>query len=182
MESAAGPLRNAYPDRVLESKAPGVPLDSSVPGRGPRTQPQAPRGDRAGAPHPSPEPHPCPGSAFLPATPHPGEQRALGVRLGPASSALAAPGQPRDSARWMLCVAGAKLKVSGVWARSSASAGVGGWRGVCLGASGADGFIFLHNEPDKLFWQINCLLSTTQPSVQTLLENQAYEEHKAGLV
>ncbi|MXQ82702.1 hypothetical protein E5288_WYG009772 [Bos mutus] len=39
-----------------------------------------------------------------------GEQRALGVRLGPASSALAAPGQPRDSARWMLCVAGAKLK------------------------------------------------------------------------
>ncbi|XP_044792055.1 homeobox protein cut-like 1 isoform X8 [Bubalus bubalis] len=110
MESAAGPLRNAYPDRVLESKAPGVPLDSSVPGRGPRTQPQAPRGDRAGAPHPSPEPHPCPGSAFLPATPHPGEQRALGVRLGPASSALAAPGQPRDSARWMLCVAGAKLK------------------------------------------------------------------------
>ena len=131
MESAAGPLRNAYPDRVLESKAPGVPLDSSVPGRGPRTQPQAPRGDRAGAPHPSPEPHPCPGSAFLPATPHPGEQRALGVRLGPASSALAAPGQPRDSARWMLCVAGAKLKVSGVWARSSASAGVGGWRGVC---------------------------------------------------
>ncbi|XP_070636191.1 homeobox protein cut-like 1 isoform X5 [Bos indicus] len=110
MESAAGPLRNAYPDRVLESKAPGVPLDSGVPGRGPRTQPQAPRGDRAGAPHPSPEPQPCPGSAFLPATPHPGEQRALGVRLGPASSALAAPGQPRDSARWMLCVAGAKLK------------------------------------------------------------------------
>ncbi|XP_043310900.1 homeobox protein cut-like 1 isoform X5 [Cervus canadensis] len=110
MESAAGPLRNAYPDRVLESKAPGVPLDSGVPGRGPRTQPQAPRGDRAGAPHPSPEPQPCPGGAFLPATHHPGEQRALGVRLGPASSALAAPGQPRDSARWMLCVAGAKLK------------------------------------------------------------------------
>ncbi|XP_069427206.1 protein CASP isoform X5 [Ovis canadensis] len=110
MESAAGPLRNAYPDRVLESKSPGVPLDSGVPGRGPRTQPQALRGDRAGAPHPSPEPQPCPGAAFLPATPHPGEQRALGVRLGPASSALAAPGQPRDSARWMLCVAGAKLK------------------------------------------------------------------------
>uniref|UniRef100_A0A8C2Y2I5 Protein CASP n=1 Tax=Capra hircus TaxID=9925 RepID=A0A8C2Y2I5_CAPHI len=110
MERAAGPLRNAYPDRVLESKSPGVPLDSGVPGRGPRTQPQALRGDRAGAPHPSPEPQPCPGAAFLPATPHPGEQRALGVRLGPASSALAAPGQPRDSARWMLCVAGAKLK------------------------------------------------------------------------
>uniref|UniRef100_A0AC11CMK1 Cut like homeobox 1 n=1 Tax=Ovis aries TaxID=9940 RepID=A0AC11CMK1_SHEEP len=110
MESAAGPLRNAYPDRVLESKSPGVPLDSGVPGRGPRTQPQALRGDRAGAPHLSPEPQPCPGAAFLPATPHPGEQRALGVRLGPASSALAAPGQPRDSARWMLCVAGAKLK------------------------------------------------------------------------
>uniref|UniRef100_A0A452DYX5 Protein CASP n=1 Tax=Capra hircus TaxID=9925 RepID=A0A452DYX5_CAPHI len=110
MERAAGPLRNAYPDRVLESKSPGVPLDSGVPGRGPRTQPQALRGDRAGAPHPSPEPQPCPGAVFLPATPHPGEQRALGVRLGPASSALAAPGQPRDSARWMLCVAGAKLK------------------------------------------------------------------------
>lgn len=131
MERAAGPLRNAYPDRVLESKSPGVPLDSGVPGRGPRTQPQALRGDRAGAPHPSPEPQPCPGAAFLPATPHPGEQRALGVRLGPASSALAAPGQPRDSARWMLCVAGAKLKVSCVWARSSASAGGGGLRGVC---------------------------------------------------
>ncbi|XP_040117716.1 protein CASP isoform X1 [Oryx dammah] len=110
MESAAGPLRNAYPDCVLESKSPGVPLDSGVPGRGPRTQPPALRGDRAGAPHPSPEPQPCPGAAFLPATPHLGEQRALGVRLGPASSALAAPGQPRDSARWMLCVAGAKLK------------------------------------------------------------------------
>ncbi|XP_057604067.1 protein CASP isoform X6 [Hippopotamus amphibius kiboko] len=110
MERAAGPLRNAYSERVLESKAPGAPLDCGVPGLGPRAEPQAPRGNRAGAPHPAPEPSPCPGGAFLPATPHPEERRALGVRRGPASSALAAPGQPRDSARWMLCEAGAKLK------------------------------------------------------------------------
>ncbi|XP_057384342.1 protein CASP isoform X4 [Balaenoptera acutorostrata] len=110
MDRAAGPLRNAYSDRVLESKAPGASLDCGVPGRGPRAEPRAPRGHRAGAPHPAPEPQPCPGGAFLPANPHPGERRALGVRPGPASSALAAPGRPRDSARWMLCVAGAKLK------------------------------------------------------------------------
>ncbi|XP_059754008.1 homeobox protein cut-like 1 isoform X4 [Balaenoptera ricei] len=110
MDRAAGPLRNAYSDRVLESKAPGASLDCGVPGRGPCAEPWAPRGHRAGAPHPAPEPQPCPGGAFLPANPHPGERRALGVRPGPASSALAAPGRPRDSARWMLCVAGAKLK------------------------------------------------------------------------
>nr|XP_033695589.1 homeobox protein cut-like 1 isoform X6 [Tursiops truncatus] len=110
MDRAAGPLRNAYSDRVLETKAPGASLDCGIPGRGPRAEPRAPRGHRAGAPHPAPEPQACPGGAFLPANPHPGERRALGVRPGPASSALAAPGRPRDSARWMLCVAGAKLK------------------------------------------------------------------------
>ncbi|XP_053069780.1 homeobox protein cut-like 1 isoform X2 [Acinonyx jubatus] len=40
----------------------------------------------------------------------PEEPRALGVRPESAGSALAAPGRPRDPARWMLCVAGAKLK------------------------------------------------------------------------
>ncbi|XP_060141732.1 protein CASP isoform X4 [Globicephala melas] len=110
MDRAAGPLRNAYSDRVLETKAPGASLDCGIPGRGPRAEPRAPRGHRAGAPQPAPEPQACPGGAFLPANPHPGERRALGVRPGPASSALAAPGRPRDSARWMLCVAGAKLK------------------------------------------------------------------------
>ncbi|XP_032460833.1 protein CASP isoform X7 [Phocoena sinus] len=110
MDRAAGPLRNVYSDRVVKTKAPGASLDCGVPGRGPRAEPRAPRGHRAGAPHPAPEPQACPGGAFLPANPHPGERRALGVRPGPASSALAAPGRPRDSARWMLCVAGAKLK------------------------------------------------------------------------
>ncbi|XP_061065637.1 homeobox protein cut-like 1 isoform X2 [Eubalaena glacialis] len=110
MDRAAGPLRNAYSDRVLESKAPGASLDCGVLGRGPRAEPRAPRGHRAGAPHPAAEPQPCPGGVFLPANPHPGERRALGVCPGPASSALAAPGRLRDSARWMLCVAGAKLK------------------------------------------------------------------------
>lgn len=62
----------------------------------------------------------------MPCTYHPEERRALGVRPEPASSALAEPGQPRDSARWMLCVAEAKLKVSGMWARSPVSA-----RAVC---------------------------------------------------
>ncbi|XP_032286711.1 homeobox protein cut-like 1 isoform X1 [Phoca vitulina] len=110
MERAAGPLRNAFSGRVLEGKAPGAPLDCGVLGHGPRTEPGAPWGDHAGAPHPAPVPPRCPGGAFLPATPHPEERRTLGVRPEPAGSALAAPGQPRDSARWMLCVAGAKLK------------------------------------------------------------------------
>lgn len=138
MERAAGPLRNAYSDPARESKAPGAPgapLDCGVRGCGPSAEPRAPRGAHAGAPHPAPEPLRCPGGAFLPAIPHPEERRALGVRPGPASSALAAPGQPRDSARWMLCVVEAELKVSGVWARSSGSAGRGGWGwawGGCL--------------------------------------------------
>ncbi|XP_047568747.1 protein CASP isoform X7 [Lutra lutra] len=110
MERAAGPLRNAFSGRVLESKAPGAPLDCGVPGHGPRAEPGAPWGDHAGAPRPGPVPPRCPGGAFLPATPHPEERRALGVRPEPAGSALAELGQPRDSARWMLCVAGAKLK------------------------------------------------------------------------
>ncbi|XP_059270596.1 protein CASP isoform X1 [Mustela nigripes] len=110
MERAAGPLRNAFSGRVLESKAPGAPLDCGVPGHDPRAEPRAPWGDHAGAPHPGPVPPRCPGGAFLPATPHPEERRALGVRPEPAGSALAELGQPRDSARWMLCVAGAKLK------------------------------------------------------------------------
>uniref|UniRef100_A0A8C3WQI6 Protein CASP n=1 Tax=Catagonus wagneri TaxID=51154 RepID=A0A8C3WQI6_9CETA len=110
MERAACPLRNAYSGRVLESKAPGAPPDCGVRGGDLSAEPRAPSGDHAGAPHPAPEPPRCPGGAFLPATPHPEERRALGVCPGPASSALAAPGQPRDSARWMLCVVGAKLK------------------------------------------------------------------------
>ncbi|XP_044088727.1 protein CASP isoform X5 [Neovison vison] len=110
MERAAGPLRNAFSDRVLESKAPGAPLDCGVPGHDQRAEPRAPWGDHAGAPHPGPVPPRCPGGAFLPATPHPEERRALGVRPEPAGSALAELGQPPDSARWMLCVAGAKLK------------------------------------------------------------------------
>ncbi|XP_045731570.2 protein CASP isoform X7 [Mirounga angustirostris] len=110
MERAAGPLRNAFSGRVLEGKAPGAPLDCGVLGHGPRAEPGAPWGDHAGAPHPAPVPPRCPGGAFLPATPHPEERRTLGGHPEPAGSALAAPGQPRDSARWMLCVAGAKLK------------------------------------------------------------------------
>ncbi|CAK7303903.1 hypothetical protein VULLAG_LOCUS10735 [Vulpes lagopus] len=114
MERAAGPLRNASSGRVLESRAPGAPRDCGVPGRGPRPDPGASRGDRAGTPRPAPAPPRCPGGASLPAAPHPEEPRCPGLRPEPAGSALAAPGQPRDSARWMLCVAGAKLKVSGV--------------------------------------------------------------------
>lgn len=117
MKRAVGPLRNAFSDRVLESKAPGAPPDCGLRGRGPRAEPQAPLGDRARSPHSAPELLPCPGGAFLPCIYHPEERRALGVRPEPASSALAAPGQPRDSARWMLCVAEAKLKVSGMWAK-----------------------------------------------------------------
>ncbi|XP_041603043.1 protein CASP isoform X5 [Vulpes lagopus] len=110
MERAAGPLRNASSGRVLESRAPGAPRDCGVPGRGPRPDPGASRGDRAGTPRPAPAPPRCPGGASLPAAPHPEEPRCPGLRPEPAGSALAAPGQPRDSARWMLCVAGAKLK------------------------------------------------------------------------
>uniref|UniRef100_A0A673V9D7 Protein CASP n=1 Tax=Suricata suricatta TaxID=37032 RepID=A0A673V9D7_SURSU len=110
MERAAGPVRNAASGRPLESKAPGAPLDCDVPGCGPRAEPGALLGDRAGAPCPAPVPPLCPGGAFLPATPDSEEPRALGVRPEPAGSALAAPGQPRDPARWMFCVAGAKLK------------------------------------------------------------------------
>lgn len=123
MERAPGRLRNAFSGWVLESRDPGRPPNCGVRGRGPRAESGAPGGDRAGAPHPAPRLPPCPGGAFLRSTSHPEERRALGVRPEPASSTLAAPGQPRDSARWMLCVAGAKLKVSGVWARSSESAG-----------------------------------------------------------
>lgn len=124
MERSAGPVRNAASGRLPESKAPGAPLDCDVPGRGPRAEPGALLGDRAGAPRPAPPL--CPGGAFLPATRDPEEPRALEVLPEPAGSAFAAPGQPRDPARWMLCVAGAKLKVSGVWVRSSESY-AGGW-------------------------------------------------------
>nr|XP_019608271.1 PREDICTED: protein CASP isoform X5 [Rhinolophus sinicus] len=105
MEQAAGPLRNALSGRVLESKALEAPPDC-----GPRAEPQAPLGDRVRVPHPAPEPPPFAGGTFLSATFHPEERRALGVQPESASSALAAPGHPRDSARWMLCVAEAKLK------------------------------------------------------------------------
>ncbi|XP_039099442.1 protein CASP isoform X6 [Hyaena hyaena] len=110
MERAAGPFRNAASGRLPESKAPGAPLDCDVPGRGPRAEPGALLGDRAGAPRPAPVPPLCPGGAFLPATRDPEEPRALEVLPEPAGSAFAAPGQPWDPARWMLCVAGAKLK------------------------------------------------------------------------
>ncbi|XP_036134708.1 homeobox protein cut-like 1 isoform X2 [Molossus molossus] len=110
MELAASRLRNAFSSWVLESKAPGDPPNCGVPCRGLLAEPRAPGGDRAGAPKPAPKLPRCPGGAFLPSTFHLEERRALGVRRESASSAFAAPGQPRDSARWMLCVAGAKLK------------------------------------------------------------------------
>ncbi|XP_032110968.1 homeobox protein cut-like 1 isoform X7 [Sapajus apella] len=111
MERAAGALEDAFSGRVLESRAAGARWDLTVPGGGPRSESRAPRGDSAGAPRPAPEPPPlCPGGECPPATPRPEEPRALRVRPARASSAPAAPGQPRDSARWMLCVAGAKLK------------------------------------------------------------------------
>lgn len=139
MEQAAGPLRNAVSGRVLESKALEAPPDCGVPDCGPRAEPQAPLGDRVRVPHPAPEPPPCAGGTFLSVTFHPEERRALGVRPESASSALAAPGQPRDSARWMLCVAEAKLKVSGVWARSSVSAGGSLWLRTAQGGLALQG-------------------------------------------
>ncbi|XP_015450100.2 protein CASP isoform X2 [Pteropus alecto] len=110
MERAAGPLRNAFSSQVLKSKTSGAPPDCGMPYSSLPAEPRASRGNRAGAPHPAPERSPCPGGAFLPVTSHPEERRALGVSPEPASSVLTVPGQPRDSARWMLCVAGAKLK------------------------------------------------------------------------
>ncbi|XP_039704926.1 homeobox protein cut-like 1 isoform X4 [Pteropus medius] len=110
MERAAGPLRNAFSGQVLKSKTSGAPPDCGMPYSSLPAEPRASRGNRAGAPHPAPERSPCPGGAFLPVTSHPEERRALGVSPEPASSVLTVPGQPRDSARWMLCVAGAKLK------------------------------------------------------------------------
>lgn len=123
MERATGPLRNAFSGQVLKSKTSGAPPDCGLRGGSLPAEPRASRGNRAGAPHPAPGRSPCPGGAFLPVTSHPEERRALWVSPEPVSSVLAVPGQPRDSARWMLCVAGAKLKVSGKWARSSVSAG-----------------------------------------------------------
>ncbi|XP_011931911.1 PREDICTED: protein CASP isoform X6 [Cercocebus atys] len=110
MERATGALGDAFAGQVLESRAPGARWDPGVLGSGPRAESPAPRGDCAGAPRPAPEPPPCPGGECPPATPRPEERRALRVRPARASSAPAAPGQSRDSARWMLCVAGAKLK------------------------------------------------------------------------
>lgn len=122
MERAAGGLPNAVSGRVRRSKAPRDPPDWCARCRGLRSESRTPRGDRAAAPRQAPELPPFPGGAFLPSTSRPEQRRALGVRPEPASSALAAPGQLRCSARWM-CVAGAKLKVSGLWARSSVSVG-----------------------------------------------------------
>lgn len=141
MERAAGALGDAFSGQVLESRAPGARWDPGVPGSGPRAESPAPRGDCAGAPRPAPEPPPCPGGECPPATPRPEERRALRVRPARASSAPAAPGQPRDSARWMLCVAGAKLKVSGVWARSpeiAGARGTGDWGGGVPGSRGLE--------------------------------------------
>ncbi|KAL4669778.1 hypothetical protein H8959_008332 [Pygathrix nigripes] len=111
MERAAGALGDAFSGRVLESRAAGARWDPGVPGGGQGAESPAPRGDCAGAPRPTPEPPLCPGGECPPAIPRPEERRALRVRPARASSAPAAPGQPRDSARWMLCVAGAKLKL-----------------------------------------------------------------------
>ncbi|XP_058428222.1 homeobox protein cut-like 1 isoform X3 [Marmota monax] len=110
MERTADPPRGGFAGQVFESRAPGAPLDCGVRDHGPRADPQAPRGTAAGAPHPAPELPPCSGAAFLPATPDPEELSARGLRPARASSAPATPRQPPDSARWMLCVAGDKLK------------------------------------------------------------------------
>ncbi|KAM5130456.1 homeobox protein cut-like 1 isoform 2-T2 [Callospermophilus lateralis] len=110
MERAAGPPRGRFAGQVFESRAPGTPLDCGVRDHGPRADPQALRGAAARAPHPAPELPPCSGAAFLPATPDTEELSAGGLRPARASSAPATPRQPPDSARWMLCVAGDKLK------------------------------------------------------------------------
>ncbi|XP_027272013.1 LOW QUALITY PROTEIN: homeobox protein cut-like 1 isoform X2 [Cricetulus griseus] len=106
MERAAGPLRSAFSSQVLESKAPGAPLDCAETACGS----PSPRGDGNRASHSEAELPACPEDGILPATPHLNQLLALGVLPASASSAFAAPGQPRESARWMLCVAGAKLK------------------------------------------------------------------------
>ncbi|XP_036028486.1 protein CASP isoform X8 [Onychomys torridus] len=106
MERAAGPLRAAFSSPVLESKAPGAPLDCAETDCGS----PSPRGDGTGASHSAAELPACPEDGILPATPHLNQLLALGALPASASSAFAAPGQPRESARWMLCVAGAKLK------------------------------------------------------------------------
>ncbi|XP_063090324.1 homeobox protein cut-like 1 isoform X2 [Cavia porcellus] len=102
MERTVPPLRDSFSARVLESKAAGPPIDSGVRESGPGAEPQ----ER----YPEPELSPCSRGALLPGTPHPEDRRVLRVRPASACSALAAAGQPRDAARWMLCVAGAKLK------------------------------------------------------------------------
>ncbi|XP_076779351.1 homeobox protein cut-like 1 isoform X4 [Arvicanthis niloticus] len=106
MERSAGPIRAAFSSPVLESKAPGASLDCKETDCGS----PSPRGDGIGASQSLAELPACPEDAILPATPHRNQLLALGVLPASASSAFAAPGQPRDSARWMLCVAGAKLK------------------------------------------------------------------------
>ncbi|XP_021078338.1 protein CASP isoform X7 [Mus pahari] len=106
MERASGPLRAAFSSPVFESKAPGAPLDCKETDCGS----PSPRGDGIGASQSAAELPACPEDAILPATPHRNQLLALGVLPASASSAFAAPGQPQDSARWMLCVAGAKLK------------------------------------------------------------------------
>ncbi|XP_051017216.1 protein CASP isoform X2 [Acomys russatus] len=106
MERAAGPLQAAFSSPVLESKAPRPPLDCAETDCGS----PSPRGDGTGASQSAAELPACPEDATLRATPHLNQLLALGVLPASASSAFAAPGQSRDSARWMLCVAGAKLK------------------------------------------------------------------------
>ncbi|XP_040587219.1 protein CASP isoform X9 [Mesocricetus auratus] len=106
MERAAGPLRATFSSPVLESKAPGAPLDCAETDCGS----PSPRGDGTGASHSAAELPARPEDGVLPATPHLNQLLALGVLPASASSAFAAPGPPRESARWMLCVAGAKLK------------------------------------------------------------------------
>ncbi|XP_023570171.1 protein CASP isoform X4 [Octodon degus] len=102
MERAAAPRRDFFSARVLESKATGPPIDCGVRASGSGAEPQ----ER----YPALELSPCSRGALLPGTPHPEERRVLRVRPANACSAFAVAGQPRDSARWMLFVAEAKLK------------------------------------------------------------------------
>lgn len=136
MERVVGPFLDAFSGHVLQSEAPGPPPDCGVPDGDAGAEPQEPCGDCSLAT--PPEPLPFPGDASLPVTPKPEERRAHGVCPARASPALAAPGQPRDSARWMLCVAGAKLKVSG-GARARSTLCAHGGDCVCVCVHGLEG-------------------------------------------
>ncbi|XP_030156095.1 protein CASP isoform X11 [Lynx canadensis] len=101
------------PPRAGFSKAKprGPPWDCGVPGVVRAPSPGRCWGIVAGAPRPLRCCQLCPGGAlFLPVHPQTQRSRAPSGSPESAGSALAAPGRPRDPVRWMLCVAGAKLK------------------------------------------------------------------------